>query len=264
MNTLVRTALEHFSRNIIFKRYLPANLGRVPILVSPGAALSFWKPRLTSDLFDFACEFVQRGSVVWDLGANVGLFTIAAAQRAGCDGKVVAVEADIWLATMLRKSSALQPASSAPIEVLPVAVADSLGLDSFHIAKRSRAANFLNVSAGSTQTGGIRETVSVITVTLDWLLEQGVAAPDVLKIDVEGAESCVLRGAGRVLGEARPVVLCEVYDGSRNAVTEILLNHGYRLFDWDSNPRVETRDACFNTLAIPPGRQSGLIPSLPR
>jgi Methyltransferase FkbM domain len=75
-----------------------------------------------------------------------------------------------------------------------------------------------------------------------------------LKIDVEGAETNVLNGAQRVIAEARPVILCETRDRSRDNVTEILLRYGYTLFDWDAKPRVQVYRACFNTLAIPPDR----------
>lgn len=253
MNVAIRTPLERLSRNVSFRRHLPSDLGAVPIIVTPSAALSFWKPRLSSDLFDFAREFVKPGNVVWDLGANVGLFTIAAAQRAGTSGKVVAIEADIWLAAILRKSLALQPPSSSRVQVLPVAVADSLGIATFNIANRGRASNFLATSAGSTQTGGVRESVSVLTVTLDWLFEKGVGAPNVLKIDVEGAEIFVLNGAKRVLSEVKPIVLCEVgLEASREIVTEIFIENGYTIYDWESKPRIRTDRACFNTLAIPP------------
>ena len=93
----------------------------------------------------------------------------------------------------------------------------------------------------------------MLTITLDWLLEQGVA-PHVLKIDVEGAECNVLKGAMRVLAEAQPVVLIEVYEKSADEVLELLLRNGYSLFDWDSSPRAQMDRACFNTLAVPPSR----------
>ena len=98
--------------------------------------------------------------------------------------------------------------------------------------------------------GGVRETVSVVTITLDWLLEQG-SAPDVLKIDVEGAEINVLRGAKRVLSEMRPVVLVEVYERSCDEVTDIFLRNDYTLFDWNAKPCVRIDRASINTLAIP-------------
>lgn len=252
MNPL-RTLLERLSRGRVLKRHLPAEFGRVPILVSPDASLRFWKPRTESDLFDFANEFVPAGSIVWDVGANVGLLSVAAAQRAGVSGKVMAIEPDIWLAGLLRKSAAMQPATSARIQVIPAAVLDSQTIASFNVAMRGRASNFLSVAGGSTSTGGVRETVSVLTITLDWLLDQGFA-PNVLKIDVEGAESNVLRGARQVLAEVKPVILIEVFDDSRAEVTEILLRNGYKLYDWDLRPRVRVDQACYNTLAVPPGR----------
>ena len=250
--SLARALLERFSRDRILKRHLPKDLGSVPILVSPDSILRLWRPSVDSDLFDFAREFVQPGNVVWDIGANVGVLSMAAAQRAGSSGQVVAVEADIWLAGLLSKSAAMQPATSARIQVLTAAAADSLGVARFNIAQRGRASNFLDHAGGSTQSGGIRETVSVITLTLDWLLVMGFAPPQVLKIDVEGAESSVLSGAERVLAEARPVILCEVYGPSSAFVTELLHRHGYTLFDWDAKPRVQTDYAFYNTLAIPP------------
>jgi FkbM family methyltransferase len=247
---LLRTSIERLSRDRVFTRHLPKRCGSVPILVSPDASLNFWKSRVESDLFDFAEEFVEPGSVVWDVGANVGLLTVAAAQRAGVSGKVIAVEADIWLASLLRKTAAIQPASSASIQVLPAAVFDSLSIASFNVAMRGRASNFLSGLEGSSQTGGVRETVSVLTITLDWLLDH-VAVPTVLKIDVEGAEINVLKGAQRVLAQARPLILMEVCNRARTAVTEILLLNGYQLFDWDAKPRVEVQRACYSTLAIP-------------
>lgn len=249
--SILRTLAERLSRNRVFKRHLPAEFCRVPILVSPDASLRFWKQRLQSDLFDFAREFVQPGSVVWDIGTNVGLFATAASQRAGADGQVTAVEADLWLAQLLRRTAS----TSAPIQVLPVAVSGSSAVASFQIARRGRASNFLAGTAGLNQAGGVRYTVHVITVTLDWLLAQG-PPPNVIKIDVEGAELDVLRGGLRVLAETRPVILCEVAHPNADRITELLVSNGYRLYNWESHPRQAVDRATYNTLAIPAGGES--------
>jgi len=84
----VRTLAEHLSRGRVLKRRLPAEFGAAPIFVSPDAALCFWHKDLANcdpALLDAARELVQPGDVVWDVGANVGLFSFAAAARA-CAG----------------------------------------------------------------------------------------------------------------------------------------------------------------------------------
>ena len=91
---------------------------------------------------------------------------------------------------------------------LPVAISDSVGFVSFSIAKRARAANSIQ-GYGSTQTGGVSETRTLPCVTLDSLLKH-FPTPDVLKIDVEGAELGVLQGGSQLIDNVRPVIYCEL------------------------------------------------------
>jgi hypothetical protein len=87
----------------------------------------------------------------------------------------------------------------------------------------------------------------VQVLTLDSLPPPG---PDTLKIDVEGAELAVLRGATRILAEARPKIICEVSRHNVDAANEIL--HDYTLFDGDTGEPATT--ATWNTVAIPRAR----------
>lgn len=253
-----RALLERLSRHRIVRRRLPAAFGGRRLYVSPDAALGLWRPGLghfDPQLLRLAGELVGPGDRVWDVGANIGLFAFAAAHRAGREGHVLAIEADDWLTGLLRRSAAGGGAAAraaAPVEVLTAAVADGVGLARFAIAERGRAGSHLASAGGSTQTGGARERRPVVTVSLDWLLERQ-PPPDVLKIDVEGAEAAVLRGAGRLLAESRPKILCEVTDDNRGEVGELLGSRGYRLFD-ASLPAAERRQLAqpvWNTLALP-------------
>jgi len=254
---LLRSVAERLSRRVVLRRRLPPELGRGLLYTTPEAGLRFWRRDLRAVdplLLAWAAELVRPGDVVWDLGANVGLFSLAAGHRATATGAVVAVEADDWLTSLLHRSVAAAPPGTAPVTVLTAAVAAQVGIQEFAIAKRSRAGNFLAAVGGSTQAGGVRESRRVLSVTADWLLEL-LPAPQVVKIDVEGAESACLAGAERLLAEVRPTILCEVTAPNAAAVETILRRHEYHWFD-ASLPKVERvpcEHAAWNTLAIPAG-----------
>lgn len=250
----LRALAERLSRGLVFRRRLPERFGRSPVFVTPDAGLRFWRYDLESadsDLFEWAAEFIHEGDVVWDIGANVGLFAFAAAARAGEAGQIFAVEADLWLASLLRRSAALRSGGRAQVEVLPLAVSDKVGLARFQIAARGRCTNFLEEAGANRHAGGTRETGWVPTVTLDWLLER-LPAPSVVKIDVEGAEYMALKGAERLMSDARPLIICEVQN-EQARVRELFVRHDYELFNAavPASRRQPVHDLPFNVLARP-------------
>jgi FkbM family methyltransferase len=254
---MLRLLLERVSRRVILRRRLPSAFGGGTIHVSPGAALNYWRfdlGKVDPMLLRLASELVRPGDIVWDIGANVGLFSFAAAALAGKEGGVLAVEADTWLVALLRKSAGGTSGGSASVEVLPAAASDSLGVSNFQIARRGRASNFLESAPGSNQAGGVREIQLVPTITLDWLLER-FPPPRVVKIDVEGAEERVLRGASKLLAEVRPAITCEIFKENRSDVDALLKGAGYTLYDAEAPPerREALETSATNTVAIPPG-----------
>jgi FkbM family methyltransferase len=222
--------------------------------VSPDARLYYLKPgsdAFDTELMEIVDEHVREDSVVWDIGANVGEFAFAAASVAK-KGSVLAVEADIWLAQLIRKSLLLKENCGLSIQVLPSAIADRNGVATFLIANRGRASNTLEAVGGRSQTGGIRERVTVPTLTLDTLLDF-FNPPTFIKIDVEGAEAMVLNGASRLLTEICPTIYIEVGIEANEEITSIFRRNSYELFD-GSKPIREQQPAgsCpFNTLAVP-------------
>jgi len=183
-------------------------------------------------LLDAATQLVRAGSNVWDIGANVGVFTLASAAMSGT-GQIVAVEADIWLANLIRRTSRLPANSGFNIAVLPAAAFSTAGVATFSIAARGRASNYLTSVLGNSQAGGVRETVDVPTLPLDTLLAH-YAPPAVVKIDVEGAEIEVLKGMSRVLKEVRPMLYCEVNKKNERTFLSILRSFGYNAIDMRS------------------------------
>jgi FkbM family methyltransferase len=191
---MLRTTLEQVSHRLVIQRRLPSPFDKAMIYASTEGGLRYLRRRMDNVdpvLLRLVTETARAGDVVWDIGANVGLFSFAAAVGASPEGRVLALEPDAVLVALLRRSAAADQ-QHAPVEVLPVAVTDDLGVGQFHIARRNRSTSYLD-GFGTSQTGGIRATKLVPTVSLDWLAER-FPAPDIIKIDVEGAELNVLAG----------------------------------------------------------------------
>jgi FkbM family methyltransferase len=148
----------------------------------------------------------SQGNVFIDVGAHFGFFTSFVAGLAA-DGlrpmKILAFEPDRHHFTCLESTMASH--SKAHVELFQVAVSDAEGtLDMY----RSTDASCLHSYGDETAV----PVYSVPAVTLDAITERSLFAGDriaVIKIDVDGAEPLVFRGAERVLRDHRPIVFAE-------------------------------------------------------
>lgn len=247
----LRSMLERGTHPFVFRRRLPPPFAAARIYVTTEGGLRYLRPNIRNVdpvLLGLARELISPGDRVWDIGANVGLFSFAAAVAAGQDGYVLAIEPDVRLVSLLHRSAALNE-GHAPVEVLPAAVADDVGVSRFNVALRNRSTNHLD-GYGTSQAGGVRSTHMVPTVTLDWLADH-FPAPDIIKIDVEEAEARVLAKASGVL-RGHPKIICEVAAKNSSLVGGTFSHYGYTLFDGDKAPheRVPTSLASPNTLGI--------------
>ena len=101
-----RRILERSLRWLVLRRRLPGEFENAVLYVSPAAALRYvFRPMANIDppLLMAARRLVRSNDVIWDIGANVGLFSLAAAVRAGEQGQVIAFEPDAWIAQLLRR-----------------------------------------------------------------------------------------------------------------------------------------------------------------
>jgi len=254
MGTL-RSILEQTTKGFSYKRKMPDVAGGGPIFVSTAGGLKYLFRSMNDidpSLLNLARDYVKPGDVVWDIGANIGLFSFAAAYFSQAKGQVISFEPDAWLIQLLRRSCSLQnSATTAPVQIVPVAVAETCDLRTFNIANRSRATNFLE-GYGHSQTGGVSEKQTVMCVSLDWLADR-LSTPHVVKIDVEGAEIEVLKGGTQLFAKAKPIIICEVAEANGAAVFELLDSSGYDIYDGDvdANRRVKVDTAPWSTVAIP-------------
>lgn len=236
MAVVMRRILKTLSRGVVLKRRLPPQFGSIPFFVSPDSALAYWRrdiSRVDPFLLSMVRELVHPKMTVWDIGANVGLFSFAAA---ALGAQVLAVEADVWLASLMHRSTLL---NKLPVTVLPAAVSDREGISYLYLSDNGRSSNSLRGS-GPAQT--------VIAITLDSLLSH-FAPPDVLKIDVEGMEYAVLSAGRRVL-QARPSIFCEV-TVDHEAIGNLLREANYTCYAARVKDRQPLHRPSRDTLAIP-------------
>ena len=151
---------------------------------------------------------VRPGDTCVDVGAHVGLYALTLADRLralGGRGRVHAFEAAPENAALLRRNVAANGLAGL-VDVVEAAVTDRVGSASLVRGFNSGMHSTLPTPAAT----GVVDTVRA--TTLDAALpEPGTGAGLVVKIDVEGAEGAVLRGAERLLGSAAEVVLLVEY-----------------------------------------------------
>ena len=155
-----------------------------------------WEP----DLSSFIISSVTSDTVFVDIGANFGYFTCLAASKIGSNGtgRVISVEPNPAMQRLLRKNVRINW-SLGPIEIHNCAIADRTGFVEF-VVPNGRAANASVVASPAAQDDG---RFIVPSQSLDELLKG--AKVDLIKVDVEGFETAVLRGANNTLRKSAEV-----------------------------------------------------------
>ncbi|HWG09695.1 MAG TPA: FkbM family methyltransferase [Solirubrobacteraceae bacterium] len=157
-------------------------------------------------------ELVKPGQTVYDVGANIGFFTILCSRLVGPQGRVYAFEPIPQNLATLRHNVTLNALSN--VTIVDKALSSATGTAEMFVSPWS-AFHSLNVEGATKQDNHGPETgeITVQTVTLDEFVGgEGVRAPDLVKIDVEGAELIVVDGMRETLRSVKPLLLCELHD----------------------------------------------------
>jgi FkbM family methyltransferase len=152
-------------------------------------------------------RLLAAGDVFYDVGANVGFFTLLGARLVGPEGRVVAFEPVPACAHAVARNIELNGFGQAQIREEAVGAANGraqllvVGEASWsHLASTGRHAD-------------VRDEIDVAVVALDELVEGGeIPPPDALKIDTEGAELQAIAGMRRTIERHRPAIVCELHD----------------------------------------------------
>lgn len=162
-----------------------------------------WMGTYEGDKVRSFAERVRPGQTVYDLGAHIGYYTLLASRLVGPDGRVIALEPEPQNLRFLRRHLQLNRVTN--VEVVEAAVTDSVGEISFEVGPTS--------TTGKVAAGGVASSLAVRCVTIDDLvLVQGMPAPDLIKMDIEGAEGLALRGAEQVFARYRPTIFLATHN----------------------------------------------------
>lgn len=163
----------------------------VLLLMYTGAGSDGLEPGVRSILQTIA----EPGDHVIDVGASVGLHTLAMARAVGPNGRVDAFEAEPRLAPVLRRTLAVNGLSQVRLHSVAVGAED--GRASFHVAQTIGHSSLYDLEAEDL----VREKIDVTVKPLDSVVDPA-ARVSLIKVDVEGAELDVIRGAKRLLENA--------------------------------------------------------------
>jgi FkbM family methyltransferase len=181
------------------------------------------------EVCQFILTHVKPGMIVCDIGAHFGYFTILMSERVGQSGRCIAIEASNDNYSRIARTLRANAISNVSLE--HIAASDQKALVSFDVNPNS----LMGKIAADQTHGKQASTESVQAYDLDtFMSEKGISSVGFMKIDVEGAELKVLRGARHVLQQSRPLLLIEVHtfesaDVLARPLIRDLGNAGYRI-----------------------------------
>lgn len=220
---------------------------------------------------DFIVGFLRPGMVFIDVGAHVGKYTLLAARAVGSAGEVHAFEPNPAVFGLLQKNVRLNRLGN--VFTNRCAVSDVEGERDFEVRKELTICSLRPTVGSSTPEGfpgGLSKIVRVPCISLDAYCSSRFRKPDLVKIDVEGAELPVLRGAQQLLAlpmQSAPVWVFEYapanyarFGYGPDELIAFLETHGYAVWRCQKSGRIaafrfsKTGAEALNLIAARKGR----------
>jgi len=157
----------------------------------------------------FIKQFLKPGMVVLDIGAHHGYYSLLASQKVGPTGRVIAFEPSLRERRILLQHLRLNACTNVQVE--ETALGETEGRAEFFVVQgRETGCNSLRPPDVRQPTQATEVRVARLD---DFIRQQDLKRVDFVKMDVEGAELSVLKGATEFLERRpRPVIFCEVQD----------------------------------------------------
>jgi FkbM family methyltransferase len=203
-----------------------------------------------SQEIDFVRALLKKNppKCAWDVGANIGYWTLFFAGFSPAISEIVSFEPDATNRRLLQMNIERNHLSN--VTVRNCGLSDHVGAATFHVDGMTGSTGSLEAGHDfiARHYGARQQTVEVEISTIDNEIAQGRTPPQFIKIDVESHELSVLKGAERTLAEIRPAMIVEV-SAKHDAVADLLRKHRYRMIDPASGKEINT--PAWSTVALP-------------
>ncbi len=202
-------------------------LAGAKLLLDMQTEKDYWLGTYEMNLQQAIRDWAQPGMVAYDVGANIGYVSLLLAKRVGENGKVFSFEPLPDNQERLQKNVALNPNLS--VRLIPKAVADKAGETTF-LVHSSGGMGKLQGSFGKNVDFATQMEVETIGLD-DFVYKEKNAAPNIIKIDIEGGEVQALKGMQRLLKKAKPILLIELHGHeAAHAAWTVLREADYNLY----------------------------------
>lgn len=231
----------------------------------------FFKRPYEENEWRFVYKFLKPGMTFFDVGANQGFYTLLAAKQVGQNGKVFSFEPVPSQIKKLKRNIKINRFHNVVTE--PLALGSEMGFVNMYVCLSGDEA-LSSLRPPSEDINSRKKIIQVSVSTIDnYIRKNNISSVDFVKIDVEGGELNVLRGAVNTIKNFRPIFLCEVQDKrtlqwgySASEICKFLEDYDYSWFFVGKNGELESsvftdkhKIKGENLIAIPIEKVDGVV-----
>jgi FkbM family methyltransferase len=217
--------------------------------------MSYFLGNYECEVVDRLNIFVMPGWVVWDVGTHVGYYTCLFARLVGTAGKVVAVDADPRNLARTRQHVAMNGFANVTFVAAAIGTPDAeVDLVLSEGTNSHLSGTWIGAKREDYAAPRAREITKVKCKSLDQLLIDGTApTPNLIKLDIDGAELWALQYLDTIATTIRPMFLIELHNPQCDeAVWRFASQRNYRIARFDSDEIFTTAESVHGTVLLTP------------
>jgi len=212
---------------------------------------NFYFDDFENKTINYFSKVVKKGMTVFDIGANIGIYTLIASQNIKQNGRVYSFEPAEWSYNRLQQNINLSKYNN--IIINKFGISDFTGEIKFHICEDD--------AYNSIGNRPMKDVISVKTIKVfsldDYVILNKIGRIDIIKVDTEGAEYLVFKGAEKTLMKHSPTIFFEYnpyaakgYEFSSLEALRLVESYGYHCYEFVEERLIEIKEDKIQTFDI--------------